>query len=62
MLVFFLGLFTILGRILYLGRFVGFSPPRGFPKINPRVLLSFFACLSFSDPIAYGYDEMLLNV
>ena len=33
----------------FIGIFVGFSPPRGFPRINLCVLLCGYACLSFSD-------------
>ena len=41
---------------------MGFSPPRGFPRINICVLLCCCASLSFSVSIAYGYDVMMLNV
>ena len=47
---------------LYRGSFVGFSSPWEFPKINLCVLLCGSACLSFSDPFAYGYDVMMINI
>ena len=47
---------------LYRGSFFGFSSPWGFPKINLFVLLCDCTCISFSDPFAYGYDVIMLNV
>ena len=34
----------------------------GFPRINLCVFLYGCACLSFSDPLDYGYAAMMLNV
>ena len=58
----FWGLFLYFLYILYRGSFGGFSSPWGFPRINLCVLLCGCACLSFSDPFAYGYVVMMLNV
>ena len=55
------------GFTLYLVEFYieevlwGFRP-YGFPKDNVCVLLCCCTCLSFSDPFAYGYDVMMMNV
>ena len=51
----------VLGDCIYTKEFVGFSP-LWFPRGKICVLLSCCACLSFSDPIAYGYDVMMLKV
>ena len=56
------GLIFVLLIHLYRGSFARFSSPWGFPRINLCVLLCGCACLSFSDPLAYGYDVMMLKV
>ena len=53
--------FTFL-YILYRGSFVGFSYSCRVSRINLCVLLCGCTCISFSDPFAYGYAVMMLNV
>ena len=55
----FLRFYIVLGQILYRGSFAGFSPPRGFPRINLCEILCGCACLSVSDPL---HMVMMLNV
>ena len=55
-------LFCTFLYILYIGSFVGFSYSCGFSRINLCVLLCGYTCVSFSDPFAYGYVVMMLNV
>ena len=50
-----------LGDIIYTKEVVGFSPS-WFHRENLCVLLCCYTYLSFSDPIAYGYEEIVLIV